>query len=141
MNKAKVMASVAVVSLGLVFFNNCSDVGFQKTASEAERAASASSFTDLAEEAQDILERVPPEQIDDPVPVSELERDPSLYDLYSCGDSGVMICHFPENVEAQSSNCVGRSAVRTHYDHIRQYIYNGVQKQIGDYLGPCRIPL
>jgi hypothetical protein len=95
------------------------------------------------EEYQVIVETIPEEDLDQPRPVTDLIEDPSLYEVYSCGSGGqsVMICHFPENVEAQGTNCVGRSSVNTHFGHTRTYDLGDGPKQITDYLGPCRQPL
>jgi hypothetical protein len=146
--RAKIfLALFAISGAILLAFNNCSEVAFEK----GEVAASGSPQSPAGDsggggltpdEIQDIIDTLPPEEIDTPRPISDLENDPTLYDRYKCPDSdGVIICHFPENVEAQVTQCVGRPAVSTHYDHIRNYVKDSLNKTIGDYLGPCRVAL
>lgn len=166
--KAKIIAAflAVIVGGGLFAFNNCSQVGFQPADTSSVLGSQSSSVpssdtsgvpgapgdsgsigdtstppADPTEE-QIIIDRIPPDQVGDPVPVEDLEKDPSLYDLYKCGDgNSVMICHFPENVESQNSSCIGIPAAKTHYDHHRQYMVGDELRSISDYLGPCRIPL
>ncbi len=167
--KARVIAAFIAVMVGggLFAFNNCSEVGFQPadpngllgsqsapmpdsggpdstgdmgSTGEVGSTSEAIPPADPSEE-QIIIDRIPPDQVVDPVPVEDLEKDPSLYELYKCGDGNVMICHFPENVESQVSSCVGVPSAKTHYDHQRQYVVGGEVRSISDYLGPCRIPL
>jgi hypothetical protein len=134
---------LAIIGAALLAFNNCSEVGFQNTPESKSVAPTGSGGGDLSQdEIDDIISRLPPDEVNNPIPVSELENDPTLYDRYKCPDSdGVVICHFPDNVEDQHTQCIGRPAVPTHYDHIRDYVKDGATKEIGDYLGPCRVAL
>jgi hypothetical protein len=140
-------ALVAISAAVLVVFNNCSGVNFDDAPISVTDAASVDpgtdSDTDVGSNGDDPGTGTDPN--DTPIPVDELENDPTLYDKFKCSEGGVsdgvMVCHFPENVEGQHSMCVGRPSVSTHYDHIRLYNLNGVEKSIGDYLGVCRFPL
>ena len=94
------------------------------------------------EEIQAVIDRVSEEELSEPIPVTELLNDPSLYDTYSCSDGkSVLICHFPNNVESQGSKCIGRNAVTTHFSHLREYDLGDGLKTVSDYLGHCRFPL
>lgn len=89
-----------------------------------------------------IVSTLPPDEVENPRPITDLVDHPELYETYKCPDSdGVVICHFPENLEAQGTQCVGRGAVEAHFSHIRTYSSGGESKTIQDYLGPCRIAL
>jgi hypothetical protein len=95
-----------------------------------------------AEEIQQIVSVVPPEELAVIRPVTDLQ-DPNnefLLDVYACGDGGVLICHFPATVVG-GEVCIGQSAVKTHYDHVRSYDNGAGPKTIADYLGPCRVAL
>lgn len=137
--KAILMVTLLLVPV-LAVFNNCGQaVGFKKATNEIESLDSLS--TPLTpEELAEVEARIPSvPQNEEPRPVSDLEDDPALYELYKCPNSdGIVICHFPENVQAFSTQCVGRSAVKTHFDHIRQYSVGAELQLIGDYLGVCR---
>ena len=130
-------------------FNNCSDVDFSDAGAPGTRSdlSGEANSSDLGtelndEEVDDFLNSLPEEELDQKRPLTDLEEDPTLYDLYQCSDSGnIVICHFPENVEAQETRCVGEPSVSSHYDHIRFYTVDGQEREIGDYLGPCRFPL
>ena len=143
-------------SLMALMFNNCSEGNdFSSGSDQSQLNSDGTSGNDdtsgtvdgnagrdlTDDEIDSILNNIPQDEIDNPVPISELESDPTLYDRYSCGSGSVAICHFPNNVDAQGSKCVGQNAISSHYDHIRVYMDGNQSKQIGDYLGPCRVPL
>lgn len=158
-------------SLMTVFFNNCSESkSFTNSSSEEDTSlnsqGSSGSIDDEAapvsdvplsiddtyvdgtisrqlsnEEEAAILDNLTEDEINNPVPITELQNDPSLFDTYMCGSNGIAICHFPENIDSQGSKCVGRPSVDTHYTHFRIYFVKGEERSIGDYLGPCRTPL
>jgi hypothetical protein len=149
MNKTKILAGLALaVVVTSVGFNNCGKVSFTKAPAVVAKLGAIEEPSEDGDgivlndvEIQEVITQIPPEQLDVIHPVSDLETDPGLYDVYKCGDTSVVICHFPNNVEDSHSTCVGRNAVSTHYDHIRSYVRTGVTKTIGDYLGPCRVAL
>jgi hypothetical protein len=69
------------------------------------------------------------------IPLRDVIDNPALLDQFACveGDlSSVEICHFPEGSGNSHTQCIGRAAVDTHYDHV--YPETGEF----DYLGPCR---
>ena len=141
MSKVKAtIVALAIVAPLLLAFNNCGEVGFKDAGGVTTEVVGTSLST---EEADAILAALPPAVLtDEPRAVTDLELDPTLFAVYKCPDSdGVVICHFPENVEAYGTKCIGRAAVSSHYDHIRHYEMDGVSKTIGDYLGPCRTAL
>ncbi len=135
------MIAFGVLAFG---FNNCSQVDFV-----AEREKLTSQTLDDGtvidqDDVDDLITRLPPGEIDTLRPITDLEKDPTLYTTYKCPTSdGVVICHFPSEVEASATKCVGRPAVSSHYDHVRDYVSptTNLPKTIGDYLGPCRFPL
>ncbi len=89
-----------------------------------------------------VMYQIPQDELEIPKSVGDLEHEPELFEVYSCNDGrSVLICHFPENVESQSSKCIGRNAARSHYNHKRDYDLGNGAKSISDYLGPCRLPL
>jgi hypothetical protein len=144
--KPKVLTILMATLTGLatLAFNNCSDVEFSDVPADVVQSSPNVPGSDLSnQEEQEILDRLPPEEVLNPRPITDLIDHPELFDLYRCPDSdGVVICHFPDNVEAQHTQCVGRPAVPTHYDHVREYSLDGsANKTIQDYLGPCRVAL
>lgn len=151
MSKLRI-AGLLMVGFGVLAFgfNNCSQVDFAQApekpvdaASIAEPAAEVGTTLDQTT-IEEIIAQLPPEEVDVIRPVTDLDNDPTLYDIYKCPNSdGVVICHFPNEVEASATKCVGRSAVKSHYDHIRNYTSatTNEPKTIGDYLGPCRFSL
>lgn len=141
------MIGFGVLAFG---FNNCSQVDFAQAPEKPAALATLDGTggevgTTLDQPAIDnIIAQLPPGEADTLRPITDLETDPTLYDLYKCPDSdGVVICHFPSEVEAAGTKCVGRPAVPSHYDHIRSYVSatTNEAKTIGDYLGPCRFSL
>lgn len=146
MKKIQICILFGLLSILLLFgFNNCgSEVGF-KDIESVEKSGSDALDEDVQpateEQIAEVVADIPQEELDVLRPVSDLENDPSLLELYACDSSSVLICHFPNNVEGQHSTCIGINAVTTHYDHIRQYLVDGETRQIGDYLGPCRFSL
>jgi hypothetical protein len=136
MRKTKLFSTIGIVIVtgAIIFtFNNCS--------SDVEFSDVPDYNLDLSSE-EEFLNNLPPEELDQQRPLSDLADNPALYEIYKCPDSsGVVICHFPENVQSQATQCVGLPSVKTHYDHNRIYELNGVTKTISDYLGPCRFPL
>jgi hypothetical protein len=145
MNKKIAFGTLAALALVTLFaFNNCGDVSFKDVAKPTGDTTGASTdgsgLTDQA--TQDLINRLPPEEVTTPRPITDLITNPELYERYKCPDSdGVVICHFPDNVEAQVTQCIGRPAVDTHYDHVRDYNLGAGDKTIQDYLGPCRVAL
>jgi hypothetical protein len=142
----KVSLGLTVVLALLLVFNNCGEVEFASTLPDdvvGVQGPSEDNGVDAGAEEEDaVLEELPPEEVAAPRPVEDLLDNPELADLYRCADgSSVMICHFPENVEAQGTKCVGINALNPHVDHIRQYNLGDGDKTIGDYLGPCRVDL
>ncbi len=157
--KLSLLVLFVAMAGALLAFNNCGQVGFGKgeADSSASQAGQAGQTGQASEDGQTsapgeenlgqpdvdaFLAALPPDEVTAPVPISELLNDPTLFERYKCPDSdGIIICHFPENVESQNTQCIGRPAVQTHYDHIRNYNLSGVDKSISDYLGPCRVAL
>jgi hypothetical protein len=156
MTRSRAM-TVIVLTLGMAMasFNNCSDVGFSPAPEDVANLntnninndtnsnINTNNDTSISDQdAQNLIDQIPLDELNNPRPITDLLTDPGLYDRYKCPDSdGVVICHFPDNVEAQVTQCIGRAAAQTHFDHIRTYIKDNVEKQISDYLGPCRIAL
>lgn len=149
MNKTQAFVVICVVSTLLLFgFNNCgSDVQFAPIEDAVSQSSTGSggSDSDVAPATQDQIDQVtsniPPEDLENPRPITDLLNDPSLFDTYACDSTSVLICHFPNNVEAQGTSCIGRSAVTSHYSHTREYIVDNDVRTISDYLGPCRVAL
>jgi hypothetical protein len=146
MTKAKVIGSLMVGFGILAFgFNNCSKVDFEAMPEKVVAAQTLDDGTVIDQgDVDDLITRLPPGEVDTLRPITDLENDPTLFDTYKCPDSdGVVICHFPNEVEASATKCVGRPAVSSHYDHIRTYVSPSTNqsKTISDYLGPCRFPL
>jgi hypothetical protein len=142
MKKGRVFALLGATFLMMALtFNNCGKVEFHNLPDVDKTAASSvdpdsSNLTDG--QIQQIVAQIPPDELATIHPITDLQ-DPAndyLYDLYAC-DGGVLICHFPATVVG-ATQCIGRPAVASHYDHIRTY--DG-DKQIGDYLGNCRVAL
>ncbi len=160
-NHLKIIIFSCLTALFVASFNNCSDVQFspdettQLSSENRELLAEEGSLPEeiLILESEDVydptqsdidfvLDLISQDEINMPRPVSDLETDPSLFEIYKCRDgSSVLICHFPDNVEAQGSKCVGRNAASTHYNHIRVYDLGEGVRSATDYLGPCRLPL
>lgn len=89
-----------------------------------------------------LINALPSDVIESPRPVTDLIDNPMLIENYKCPDGGgIVICHFPENVDAQSTQCIGAAAVESHYNHIRTFEKEGKTGTVQDYLGPCRIGL
>jgi hypothetical protein len=145
MSKKIALGTIATLICVVLFaFNNCSDVSFKESDNSSSSVnttgPSGSGLTDQT--TQELINRLPPEEVTNPRPITDLITNPELYERYKCPDSdGVVICHFPDNVEAQVTQCVGRPAVDTHYDHVRNYNLGAGDKTIQDYLGPCRVAL
>ncbi len=148
MQKAKVFVLLGITFvMTAVTFNNCGKVEFQNMDDVENKVLNASGSGDFdegvsvtPEEIQQILSDVSAEEILIIRQVTDLQ-DPNnefLLDVYACGDGGVLICHFPESVIGHEI-CIGRSALKSHYDHTRTYD-NGA-KSISDYLGSCRVAL
>jgi hypothetical protein len=149
MQKAKMFVLLGMTFLiTAVTFNNCGKVEFQKM-SDVDGKVLSSSPSGVEDEAgvpvtdeqiQQIIADIPADELAIIRPVTDLQ-DPNnefLFDVYSCGDGSVLICHFPATVIG-SEACIGRSAVKSHYDHTR--LYDNDTKSISDYLGPCRVAL
>lgn len=123
------LGMAVIASIMLIAFNNCAeDVAFND-------------YTLDEDSEQQLLNNIPNEELEMRRPLSDLESNPELIKIYACGGGGVAICHFPENVESQATQCVGLPSVKTHYDHIRDYDLGAGPKTTSDYLGPCRFPL
>lgn len=88
-----------------------------------------------------ILAGLPEQERQNPRPVSDLEAEPKLGEVYDCGDGSVVICHFPDNVEESSTMCIGYKAIPKFSANYRTYDLGDGEKSIVDYLGPCRIRL
>lgn len=158
------------ISLSLMAFNNCSDTSFSDSGDVGNSVGSGDGANDAQgngdangdgsdansdnsiggmaerdltnEELDQVYNNIPPEDLANPRPVTDLQEDPSLYDVYACpNNNGVVVCHFPNNVESHATKCIGRSAVTSHYTHYRIYYVDDEERAMGDYLGPCRIPL
>jgi len=128
-----VLVSIVLGGTVLFSFNNCSDdVSFKQI----------SDYTLDASSEAGLIDRLPPEEVYVKRPLTDLAENPALYQIFKCPDSeGVVICHFPENVESEVTQCVGVPSVKTHYGHIRDYAVDGEARIASDYLGPCRFPL
>lgn len=165
-----VSALATLTSSALLLFNNCGEVKFSPTEDSMVRALeqntdiseenfSDTNASDPANNTSDVtntttttitdvgtidtlVNNLPTDVAEAPRPVTDLIDNPTLISNYPCPDgNGVVICHFPENVDAQATQCVGAAAVETHYDHIRNYQKDGQALTVQDYLGPCRVSL
>ncbi len=131
---------ILITSLGLLLtYNNCSDVGFSQapvTPTGVGENASSLGLNGLSDD--QLLQRLPPEEQGIYRPVSDLENDPRLAEIYACPDNaGILLCHFPSSLDGEHTLCVGSvNAALTHSGHELSVDANG-QVQ-GDYLGPCK---
>jgi hypothetical protein len=83
--------------------------------------------------------QIPDDELAQRRPLTDLETDPTLTETYRCGqENGILICHFPNNVENASTRCIAQKAVPAHAKHIRTVTVDGEAKTFQDYLGPCR---
>jgi hypothetical protein len=145
MHKLKLSLAIAMLVGALGFaFTNCSKVEFAKAQEQLKTTASSTSQDEEPignTEATEIINQLPPSETTQPRPVTDLQTDPHLYDIYKCGDNGlkVSLCHFGGDIDSDTSICVGRSAADTHFGHNASYTdLNGVIQVQPDYLGPCR---
>jgi hypothetical protein len=143
MARVRLIAFILVgLCVAVIGFNNCSKVEFSK-ATELPSVAGAQGEDDAGtpptQDDIDNVNNLPPEIKDTPIPVSEITQDPTLIDKFRCGDGGVLICHFPNGWDDQHSQCIGESAVKSHFDHIREEL--GLDRPFYDYLGNCRFTI
>lgn len=147
MDRIRVLFGLVVLLTVLVFsFVNCAEVEFK----DVDQSVPVSEFSSEEKEPNqwgrvptpmeetEVIDGLSPEEVVDPVPVTETNEDSDLEDRYSCrGRNQVMICHFPASLVGKSL-CVGKPAVAAHLNHIHSYFEGDEEKEIGDYLGPCR---
>ena len=136
----KIFSIVLMTGLILLTYNNCSKVAFE----EAELAPSSILGTGFEESApdvtdEDLLQALPEEEQDIYRPISDLTEDSNLFLVFKCPASdGVLICHFPGNVESAHTLCVGVNAVKSHQKHEADISESGELLGLSDYLGPCK---
>lgn len=168
MNKQKASIALVMVFGGLaLLFNNCSNVGFSEVpvnsvvesspADDGEPAPDTPALVapvSTLTPADQVVQADPPEEVvvvppledqapllSQPIiPVTALIDDQNLFEVYKCpnSDGKVMICHFPQGTNPPITECIGKTAVSTHFNHSREVIINGVTTTLVDYLGPCR---
>jgi hypothetical protein len=131
------------LTLGILFlFNNCGNISMDLGDFDSVNLGSTAGAGISAAEISAVLDRMPASEVENPRPLDDLVQDPQLSSVYKCADGvKVMICHFPEDVRLQGHACLSESVVQDHVDHIRTYDLGQGEKQIADYLGPCRVGL
>ena len=141
--KAKQVLGIWLGLMGFILlaYNNCgSDMRFQDAPEGSPNASALGNEYNPNRSDDEILadiEETYPEEVEVYRPISDLDSNPELYDVYRCDSTSVYICHFPDNVEAAHTLCVGASAVKSHKKH-EATILDGQLQDLSDYLGPCK---
>ncbi len=137
----------------LLGFNNCGDVSFKEANDQSSTLNPSGSQSDHHHDhdhhgedeipisddmSRDLLDQLPEEERDIYRPISDINNNPELQEIYSCGSNSILICHFPANVESAHSLCVGFNAARSHMSHEAEISDSGELITLSDYLGPCK---